>query len=132
MGKKFKTFKNNCFLLSWDCNGLEACVPLHELEQKHQQAEKERVWKTLASQDCTDPGNPVDQEINRVYTSILFRARMNPQRHYEVYTVQTDPGISKEDMLRMFEDSPQSMVDLVRERGEKLYSDRAAQGSCIV
>lgn len=132
MAKKSQALRNNCFLLSWDCHGLEACVPLHELEQKHQQAEKERVWITLAAEDGTDPGNPVDREINRVYTSILMRARMNPQRHYEVYTVQTDPSISKEDMIRMFEDSPQSMADLVRERGERLYSDRAKQGAAIV
>ena len=50
---------------------------------------------------------------------------MNPQRHYEVYTVQTDPSINKDDMVRMFEDSPQTMADLVRERGNKLYSDRS-------
>jgi len=132
MGKKSKTFKNNCFLLSWDCNGLEACVPLHELQQQYEQAEKERVWTALAAKDGTDPGNPIDREINRVYTSILFRARLNPQRHYEVYTVQTDPGISKEDMIRMFEDSPQSMADLVRERGERLYSDRARHAPKIL
>ena len=107
-------------------------MPLHELQQQYEQAEKERVWTALASNDGTDPGNPIDREINRVYTSILFRARMNPQRHYEVYTVQTDPSITKEDIIRMFEDSPQSMADLVRERGEKLYSDRAVCAPCIV
>ena len=127
-----KQSKSHSFLLSWDCNGLEACVPLHELQQRYEQVDKERVWKTLASKDCTDPGNSIDREINRVYTSILFRARMNPQRHYEVYTVQTDPDISKEDMIRMFEDSPQSMADLVRERGERLYSDRARHAPKIL
>jgi len=125
MAKKSNVLKNNCFLLSWDCNGLEACVPLHELEEKYNQANKARVWTTLASENGEDPGNPVDREINHVYTSILFRARLNPQRHYEVYTVQTDPSISKEDMIRMFKDSPQSMADLVRERGERLYGDRS-------
>ena len=127
-----KNSKNNCFLLSWDCNGLEACVPLHELQQKHEQAEKERVWTTLASANGEDPGNSMDREINRVYTNILMRARMNPQRHYEIYTVQTDPAITKEDMMRMFEDSPQNMADLIRDRGEKLYSDRAVCGPVIV
>jgi hypothetical protein len=132
MAKKPTKQKNNCFLLSWDCNGLEACVSLHELEQKYEQADKERVWSTLVSQSGEDPGNPVDREINRIYSSILMRARMNSQRHYEVYTVQTDSSISREDMIGMFKDSPQSMADLVRERGEKLYSDRAVHAPCIV
>lgn len=132
MAKKPKTQRNNCFLLSWDCNGLEACVPLHELQQRYEQAEKERVWTALAAKDGTDPGNPIDREINRLYTSIFLRARMNPQRHYEVYTVQTDPSITKEDMIRMFEDSPQSMADLIRNRGEVLYSDRASHAPAIV
>lgn len=107
-------------------------MPLHELQQQYEQAEKERVWTALAAKDGTDPGNPIDREINRVYTSILFRARLNPQRHYEVYTVQTDPNITKEDMFRMFEESPQSMADLVRERGERLYSNRATHSPAIV
>lgn len=132
MAKKPTTQRNNCFLLSWDCNGLEACVPLHELQQRYEQADKERVWTTLAAEDGTDPGNPIDREINRLYTSIFLRARMNPQRHYEVYTVQTDPSITKEDMVCMFEDRPQGMADIVREHGECLYSDRAKHNAVIV
>lgn len=132
MAKKFETLANNCFLLSWDCNGLEACIPLHELQQRHEQAEKERVWITLASVHGEDPGNPIDREINRIYSSILMRARANPQRHYEVYTVQTDSSITKAKMVRMFKDDPQGMADLVRERGEKLYSDRAKHGAVII
>lgn len=127
-----KNSKNNCFLISWDCNGLEACVPLHELQQKYEQAEQERAWRILSNKNGEDPGNPVNKEINRVYTTVMLRARMNPQRHYEIYTVQTDPAITKEDMMRMFEDSPQSMADLVRTRGEKLYSDRACHKPVIV
>lgn len=132
MAMKPTTQRNNCFLLSWDCNGLEACVPLHELQQRHEQAEKERVWTTLASVHGEDPGNPIDREINRIYSNILMRARANPQRHYEIYTVQTDSSITKAKMVRMFKDDPQGMADLVRERGEKLYSDRAKHGAVIV
>ena len=128
---KTKT-KNHSFLLSWDCNGLEACIPIHELEEKYHQAEKERVWNTLASPAGEDPGNPMDREVGRIYQSIMMRARVNPQRHYEIYTVQTDPSINKDDMVRMFDDSPQAMADLVRERGTKLYSDRGKNTTKIV
>lgn len=107
-------------------------MPLHELEHKHQQAEKERMWTALAAEDGTDPGNPVDQEINRLYMTIMMRARMNTQRHYEVYTVQTDRSIDADDLVRMFNDNPQGMADLIRERGQKLYSARASHAPVIV
>jgi hypothetical protein len=127
-----KSNKNHCFLLSWDCYGLESCVPVHELEALHEQKEKERVWNTLASESGEDPGNPMDREIGRIYQTMLLRARMNSQRHYEIYTVQTSTDISKDDMVRMFEENPQHMADLIRERGTRLYSDRNKTTTKIV
>ena len=55
---------------------------------------------------------------------LILRARANPQRNYEIYTVQVEPDVSLKDIQEMFKDSPQEIVDLVRARGRKLYSDR--------
>ncbi len=55
---------------------------------------------------------------------LIMRARANPQRNYEIYTVQVDPDVSLKDIQAMFKDSPQDIVDLVRARGHRLYSDR--------
>ena len=55
---------------------------------------------------------------------LILRARANPQRNYEIYTVQVDPDVSLKDIQDMFKDTPQFIVDLVRARGHKLYSDR--------
>lgn len=55
---------------------------------------------------------------------LIMRARANPQRNYEIYTVQVEPDVSLKDIQEMFKDSPQEIVDLVRARGHKLYSDR--------
>lgn len=64
---------------------------------------------------------------------LIMRARANPQRHYEIYTVQVEPDVSLKDIQGMFKDTPQAMVDLVRAQGHKLYSDRAfAQDNVIV
>jgi hypothetical protein len=127
-----KKVKNHSFLLSWDCNGLEACVPIHELEEKYKQAQKERMWHTLASPDAQDPGNPMDREIGRIYHSIMMRARVNPQRHYEIYTIQTTPGTTAQDLQEMFTMNPQSAADLIRKHGNKLYSDRSKNTTKIV
>jgi hypothetical protein len=55
---------------------------------------------------------------------LILRARANPQRNYEIYTVQVEPDVSLKDIQDMFKDTPQAIVDLVRARGHKLYSDR--------
>jgi hypothetical protein len=55
---------------------------------------------------------------------LILRARANPQRNYEIYTVQVEPDVNLKDIQDMFRDTPQAIVDLVRARGHKLYSDR--------
>jgi hypothetical protein len=109
---------DNVFLLSWDCNGLEACIDLTDFE-------KAAMWNTLQNKD---PNNKMNLTVN----SILLRARMNPQRHYEVYTVRVDGGISEDDLIDMFKENPQGMADLVRARGVKIFSDRATSAPKIV
>jgi hypothetical protein len=66
-----------------------------------------------------------------VVNAVLFRARANSQRHYEVYTVTMDSGITDQDVRAMFEENPQAMADLIRERGHKIYSDRYNDGDQI-
>lgn len=112
--------------------GLEAVIDVTEWERRSIQADKERIWGVLSSEDLQDPGNPVERNLNQVVTAILMRARVNSQRHYEVYTVQTDATITADDMKQMFEDSPQAMADLVRERGKKLWSDRLPKNHTVI
>jgi hypothetical protein len=63
---------------------------------------------------------------------LILRARYNPQRHYEIYTVDVDPSITAEDMIEMFKSTPQEMADLIRARGNQLYSDRADQRQVVI
>jgi hypothetical protein len=107
-------YEGNIFLLSWDQLGLEAVINVTELE-------KERTWNTL--QDKTGPN------LNHIVNGIMMRARYNSQRHYEIYTVTMDSSITEDDVRDMFEASPQAMADLIRERGNKVYSDRVDQKS---
>ena len=64
--------------------------------------------------------------------ALIMRARYNPQRHYEIYTVDVDPSITAEDMINMFKDSPQAMADLIRVRGHQLYSDRIDKRQVVI
>lgn len=102
---------SNTFLLSWDCQGIEAVVNVTDYE-------KEQVWAELSNQDPP-------ARWQSVVTHLMMRARANPQRHYEIYTMQVESGITEDDVREMFESDPQGSADLIRDRGNMIYSDRA-------
>jgi len=101
---------SNLFLLSWDCNGLEAVINITDYE-------KEATWATLKDEDT--PTN-----LSSMVRHLMLRARANPQRHYEIYTMTVAEGIADADIRDMFELDPQGSADLVRDRGNEIYSDR--------
>jgi hypothetical protein len=101
---------SNLFLVSWDCTGLEAVINITDYE-------KETTWATLKNEDP-----PV--RLGSMVNHLMLRARANSQRHYEIYTMNVEEGISDEDIRGMFEQDPQGSADLIRDRGNKIYSDR--------
>lgn len=112
---------SHTYLLSWDCLGLEACINISDVD-------KERMWSTLKGDESAGR----QATVNSIVNMIMLRARYNNQRHYEIYLIETDNSITREDLVQMFEDSPQSSADLIRSRGTKLYSDRYDQTSAVI
>lgn len=110
------------FIISWDQTGVEAVVPVNDILCKAQQAEAEKIWRTLA--DETSPQNPYARELTRIMSHMMMRARANSQRHYEIYLITADTGITEHDIKDMFAKSPQSAAETIRGIGTKLYSDR--------
>lgn len=108
MAKK-KSTQPHSILLVWDCLGLEYACDLTEYD-------KDLMWSALKGEKPTVriPGLDI----------LILRARANPQRNYEIYTVQVEPDVTLKDIKQMFKDTPQAIVDLVRARGHRLYSDR--------
>lgn len=101
---------SNLFLVSWDCTGLEAVINVTDYE-------KEATWATLKNEDP-----PV--RLGSMVNHLMLRARANSQRHYEIYTMNVAEGISDEDIRGMFDADPQGSADLIRDRGNQIYSDR--------
>ena len=99
----------------WDCNGLEA------VEQLPDPAET-----TFALLKGTEPPKPPNIMHWRL------RAQFNTQRHYEIYVFETVKGITKDDIVEMFEASPQHAADTIREIGTVFHSDRQTQKAAIV
>ena len=105
----------NAYLVYWCEEGLESIIPITQYE--HWDAEN--TFRILNDEE------PVRNPMNGVLQGMLLRARFNSQRHYELYAIDCNNDITKEDLEQMFEDSPQTAADLIRNRGHKMYSDRA-------
>jgi hypothetical protein len=121
---------NRAFLLSWDCTGLEGVVEVDydalDLEQQN------KVASILSDPDGRDPSSPLANSISRTLSIMKLRARANNHRHYEIYLVPVTDDITENDIRQMFEDTPQDAADLMRERGNQLYSDRARHDRVVI
>jgi len=104
------------FILSWDCLGLESVINATQIDQDY-------MWEVLTTTN-QDQVNFRSNKLGEIFRMLTLRARYNSHRHYEIYSIEVDDGISEDDLREMFEDNPQASADLIRKRGRKLYSDR--------
>ena len=105
----------NAYLVYWCNEGLEGVVPISQYEE----IDVANTFRILADED------PVRNPINTIIQTMLLRARCNTQRHYELYAIEADAGISGRDIETMFANNPQGAADTIRKIGTKLWSDRA-------
>ena len=112
--------ESETYVLAWDMYGLESCICASQIE-------KERVWNVLANKEVRNDGN----SVSHILHMLTMRARFNTQRHYEIYAIDVDSSITKEDLTNQFKQAPQEMAELIRSRGRKLYSDRQNRAPVI-
>ncbi len=109
---------NHQFIVMWDCNGLEVCCDVTEAQQR-------TVWEKLRGELPSESGIPNLGHLK-------LRAQYNTQRHYEIYIVEAQEGITADDIREMFETSPQTAADTIRQLGTCFHSDRATDRPVIV
>jgi len=109
----------NAFLFAWDCNGIESIIPITQYEL----LDKQNLIRVLGEEEKIP--NPLGGILNR----LILRARFNSQRHYEIYSVDCDASMDEEFWKEQWETMPQETADLLRERGQKIYSDRVQKDS---
>lgn len=107
--------RNGMFAIMWDCHGLEAVARVPDPADT-----------TFALLKGTEPPKPP----NIMHWQL--RARFNNQRHYEIYIITATPGITEDDIRKMFEADPQGAADTIRRIGERVYSDRARQDQVVI
>lgn len=107
--------KTNDFIIMWDEFGLECIIDISG----------KRYDYTMAVLGGTEL--PDIKELN----PMMWRARMNGHRAYEIYVQKCDPEITKEDLEEQFNHNPQGIVDMIREKGIKMFSNRRKDHSVI-
>lgn len=122
---------NNTFIISWDMTGLEAIVDITQDLIDGDRWEKEKLFDIIKNPDDV-PVNTYAKKVGSIIHMMKMRAMTNTQRHYEIYYIHTDSGITKESLERFFEEDPQASADLIRDRGTKLYSDRIAKKTQVI
>jgi hypothetical protein len=115
--------QSNHFIIMWCSDGLECIIPL-DLVQAGEQGEM------LAKLEGRE--NTYAKEMARTLEMLQLRARVNFQRHYEIYTLTTEGSMDKPLLETLFETDPQMIVNLIREKGVKIFSDRAARKPTII
>jgi len=111
--------------------GLEAVVDVTENIARGNEFEREKIWDILKDPERI-PRNEWTHEVNQILHHMMLRARANPQRHYEIYSINTNQDITKLDLEDMFNDAPQAAADLIRDRGHRLYSDRVNKRTQVI
>lgn len=107
--------RGSIFAVMWDCNGLEAVVKVPN--------PADRTFAVLAG---TKP--PEMPALNHW----RLRAQFNTQRHYEIYIVTAEAGITVDDIRDMFEAAPQTAADTIRSIGTVFYSNRRPQKKAVI
>jgi hypothetical protein len=112
----------NAYIFAWDQTGIESIIPITQYEEW----DKQNTWNILNDQ-------PVERNpLNSIIQSLILRARYNSQRHYEIYTVDCAFPIDEAEWREIWQENPQGTADLIRERGQKIYSDREDRQSQVI
>ena len=112
----------NAFIFAWDMYGIESIVPI----TKYEHWDKENLMRMLREE------KPVRNPLNGIVQSLMFRARFNQQRHYEIYAIDCSEDLDEEFWRLQWREFPQETAELIRERGHRLYSDRQEKSDRVV
>lgn len=111
----------NAYIFSWDQEGIEAIIPITQYEHH----DKQNLINILSEKPTER--NP----LTGIIQHLMLRARFNPQRCYEIYAVDCTEEMDEKFWRSQWEEYPQATAELIRERGHKLYSDRARKKPVI-
>lgn len=98
----------------WDRDGLECIFDLTEEKEKYVEWEKGAIVSILKEE------NKATFDSNIPIKQMVLRATLNSQREYEIY--EFEYPATKADVEKVFSHSPESIKDIIRRTGYKIYS----------
>jgi hypothetical protein len=121
MAKKKEPTK---FIAMWDNTGLECLINVTKHEAEVESYEKKKMWNVLKDLKLIElkPKLPLQQ--------MIMRARANSQRHYEIYGFTSHE--SQKWVEETFANSPQLIVNWIRENGVQIYSDKVETKDVVI
>lgn len=111
----------NAFIFVWDMYGIESIVPITQYSQ-----DDEKNLMRLLKDEAT-----IRSPLNGIMHKLLLRARLNSHRSYEIYSIDCDASMDEEFWKQQWDTHAHTTAELIRERGQKLYSDRASENTDI-
>lgn len=103
----------NAFLVFWCKDGIESVIPI----SKYEKIEEENTFNVLADLPL------VDYDLPRIIKNLVLRAQVNGQRSYELYAVDCNNEITREDILDWFARDSANAAETVRRIGHKVYGN---------
>ena len=98
--------KTRVYICMWDCNGFEVIKDCSSWE-------RESLLNTIAGKEL----KPAPVNLH----AMTLRARFNPQRNYEIWTLNTEEDLDEDALWSYAEENPQALADLIRKNGKCLY-----------
>lgn len=111
----------NAFIFSWDMYGIESIVPITQYEQDG----ANNLLRMLKNEPT------VRSPLDGIMQKLLMRARVNSHRSYEIYSIDCDASLDEEFWKHQWDNHAQITADLIRERGQKLFSNRSSASTDI-
>jgi hypothetical protein len=108
---------DNKFIIMWDENSLECIIPIDV--NKINNYENDLLIAKLA--DDSEPSNEYLNKLDQTLMILKMRAQVNNQRNYEIYLLTTEPSIDQKTLEYYFENNPQMIVDIIRNKGTNMF-----------
>jgi hypothetical protein len=103
--------KNTVWFIAWDDIGLEYMLDMT------QYMDDNNLLTTIAA--AGDPNARPKTSRDPLFY-MQMRARFNSHRNYELWLLPADPSITRKMLEDSFENSPDMIKDMIREKGTKV------------
>jgi hypothetical protein len=108
----------------WDMQGLECLYDVDLYMNRNNEWDKKKIVSILKEE--TLPEKPPQIPLQHM----ILRARVNSQRCYEIY--EFNSTLAYKELIEVFNDNPQPVVEWIRDNGKKVYSDYVKQNRKMI